>query len=169
MKNIPRKSWLNPKVSVKKSPIHDLGLFAKKPIKVDEIVMIIGGTTLTDKEVEDKMKRGERYDGVALATNLNLSIEPQDWPGIHGNHSCNPNLWMKDEVTITARRDIRLEEELTTDYAMYTIHPNWSMRCNCKSSLCRRLITGNDWKLRELRERYRDHFSPIIEKLITNG
>ena len=166
MNDIPRRSWLSPKVSVKKSPIHDLGLFADKAIKKDESVMILGGTKLTDKEVEEKRKNGERYDGVALGTNINLSIAPREWPGIHGNHSCNPNLWMKDAITIMSRRDIGVDEELTTDYAMYTIHPNWSMECNCRSSLCRKLITGNDWSLPELQERYRDHFSPIIEKLI---
>jgi uncharacterized protein len=169
LKNIPRKSWLNPKVSVKKSPIHGLGLFATKPIKKDEIVMILGGKILTDLEVEDKVNKGERYDGIALGTNLNLSIEPRDWPGIHGNHSCNPNLWMKEAVTITARHDIGLDEELTTDYAVYTIHPKWSMKCNCGSNLCRKLITGHDWRLPELQERYRGHLSPIVEMLIGPG
>lgn len=166
MNDIPRRSWLSPKVSVKKSPIHNLGLFANKVIKKDETLMILGGTKLTDREVEEKKKNGERYDGVALDMNVNLSIAPREWPGIHGNHSCNPNLWMKEAITIMSRRDIGVDEELTTDYAMYTIHPNWSMECNCRSSLCRKLITGNDWRLPELQERYRAHFSPIIERLI---
>lgn len=127
MNDIPRRSWLNPKASVKKSPIHNLGLFANKAIKTGEVVMILGGTTLTDNEVEEKIGNGERYDGVAMGININLSIAPQDWPGIHGNHSCNPNLWMKDEITIVSRRDIGVDEELTTDYATYTLHPKWSI------------------------------------------
>jgi uncharacterized protein len=137
-----------------------------QPIKRNEIVVILGGTTLADKEVEEKVKSGERYDGVALGTNINLFIAPPDWPGIHGNHSCNPNLWMNDAVTIISRLDISVDEELTTDYGTYTIHPKWSMKCNCRSSLCRKLITGNDWRLPELQERYREHYSPVVEKLI---
>jgi uncharacterized protein len=160
------RSWLNPKILVKKSRIHNLGLFAKESIKKGEIVATLGGTTLTDEEVDNKIKGGERYDGVTLGRNLNLSIVPKDWPGIYGNHSCDPNLWMKDALTVVARRDIGPGEELTTDYAMYTISSKWSMRCNCGSSLCRKLITGNDWKRPDLQQRYGGHFSPVIEKLI---
>jgi len=153
-------------VTVRESYIHNLGLFANAAIAREETVAVLGGTTLTNREVDEKIRNGERYDGVVLDRDKNLNIAPRDWPGIYGNHSCDPNLWMKDRVTIIARRNIRPGEELTTDYAMYTISPDWSMECNCGSSLCRRLITGNDWKLPELRARYRGHFSPVIEKLI---
>jgi uncharacterized protein len=166
MNDIPSRSWLSPNVTVRKSRIHNLGLFANAAIAREETVAILGGTTLTDREVDEKMRSDERYDGVALDRNKNLNIAPRDWPGIYGNHSCDPNLWMKGRVTIIARRDVRPGEELTTDYAMYTISPGWSMECNCGSSLCRRVITGNDWKLPELRARYRGHFSPVIENLI---
>lgn len=166
MDDIPSKSWLNPTVTVNKSSIHGLGLFASNMIEKDEVVAILGGTTLTDYEVEEKMKDGERYDGVVLDRNLNLSISPKDWPGIYGNHSCDPNLRMKDAVTVVARRDVRPNEELTTDYAIYTISSNWSMRCGCASGSCRKVITGNDWKLSELQARYRGQFSPVIQKLM---
>ena len=35
------------------------------------------------------------------------------------NHSCDPNTWMEDEVTISARRDIQAGEEITADYALW--------------------------------------------------
>jgi hypothetical protein len=167
MRSIPRDSWLSSKAEVRKSPIHNLGLFANAKIRKNDTVAILGGTKLTDEEVDQLIKIGERYDGVALNLNSNLAIAPKDWLGIHGNHSCDPNLWMKDEVTIVARRDIKVDEELTTDYAMYTISKKWSMECRCGSLLCRDFITGNDWKLHELQDRYRGHFSPFIEMMIT--
>ena len=37
---------------------------------------------------------------------------------LYTNHSCDPNVWMQDEVTLAARRDIAIGEELTIDYAM---------------------------------------------------
>ena len=85
------------------------------------------------------------------------------------NHSCDSNMWMKDEVTLIARRDIAAGEEVTMDYAMHFADPNWTMRntCSCGSPLCRGTITGRDWMLKELQERYRDHFSPLINRRIT--
>jgi hypothetical protein len=109
---------------------------------------------------------GRRYDGVVLAADRNLSIEPADWPGIHGNHSCDPNLWMRDAVTVVARRRIGPGDELTVDYALYSAAPWWSMRCNCGASNCRRVITGNDWQLQDLQSRYRGHFAPLVTRLI---
>lgn len=35
------------------------------------------------------------------------------------NHSCDPNVWMLDEVTLAARRKVQQGDELTGDYAMW--------------------------------------------------
>ncbi len=60
-------------------------------------------------------------------------------------------------------------DEVTMDYAMHFVDPEWTMRnpCACGSPLCRRTITGKDWMLKDLRERYRDHFSPLINSRIS--
>lgn len=163
---ILRTSWLSPKVVAKKSPIHNLGLYSIHTIGKDEVVMVLGGRTMTDKQVREKVKRGERYDGVTIDRDLNLSILPIDWQGIYGNHSCDSNLWMIDEVTIIARQEIKANEELTIDYALFTISPDWHLECNCGQDLCRKLITGSDWKIPELRKRYERHFTPYINRLI---
>jgi hypothetical protein len=52
------------------------------------------------------------------------------------------------------------------DYALFTAQPGWAMHCRCGSPLCRHRVTGNDWKLAGLRERYRGHFSPFINDRI---
>jgi hypothetical protein len=36
------------------------------------------------------------------------------------------------------------------------------MSCACGSSLCRELITGADWQLPELQDRYGDHWIPEL-------
>ena len=163
---VPPYSWLDRRVKVERSGIHGLGLFATAPIRKGEVVEVLGGTTLTDSQVQAVIARGERYDGIALAHDYNLRIEPPDWPGVHGNHSCDPNLWMHDEVTVEARRDIHVGEELTTDYALYTIASWWSMPCTCSSRLCRRVVTGDDWQHPELIARYRGHFAPVVARRI---
>lgn len=164
--DVPARSWLDRRVVVARSPIHGLGLFAAAPIGEGEVVEVLGGTALDDAEVRAAIERGERYDGIALEPGRSLRIEPADWPGIHGNHSCDPNLWMRDAVTVVARRAAPAGEELTVDYALFSASDWWSMDCRCGSALCRGVVTGDDWRRPELAARYRGHFAPVVERLL---
>jgi uncharacterized protein len=40
------------------------------------------------------------------------------------------------------------------------------MHCHCASTLCRGVVTANDWQLPVLQERYAGHFSPFINARI---
>jgi uncharacterized protein len=123
-------------------------------------VEILGGRTLTDAAVKAAIDRGERYDGIAIGPDLNLSIEPADWPGIHGNHSCDPTLWMADAIRVVVRRPVAVGDELTVDYALFSATPWWPMLCNCGAPNCRGVVSGEDWRRPELQARYAGHFSP---------
>ena len=116
---------------------------------------------VTDADVRDAIARGERYDGIVLGDDRNLRLVPPDWPGIHGNHSCDPNLWLADEVTLVTRRPVAAGEELTVDYATMTV-VSWEMECRCGAAICRGVVTGDDWRRPDLRQRYGGHFSPFI-------
>jgi uncharacterized protein len=133
--DVPREAWLDAGLAVRPSPIHGLGLFAAHRIRTGVVVMRLGGVRLTDGEVHRQIANGERYDGILIGENLNLQIEPRDWPGIHGNHSCDPNLWLTGPVEISARCDIDADQEVSTDYAIYTMTSDWSMPCSCGSPL----------------------------------
>jgi uncharacterized protein len=150
---------------VRPSSIDGLGLFATAPIAPGEIVEVLGGTILTDAQVQARIDGGQRYDGIGLGPDRNLAIDPS-WPGIYGNHACDPNLWMRDAVTISARRPVVAGEELTIDYALFTANPRWSMECRCGSRLCRGVVTGGDWRRSDLQARYRGHFAPFTTQLI---
>jgi uncharacterized protein len=80
------------------------------------------------------------------------------------NHSCDPNVWMADEVTLVARRAIAPLEELTIDYALFELDRSWTARwlCQCGSALCRGSVTGRDYELAELQARYGRHFHPMV-------
>ena len=147
-------------------------MFASAPIKQGEVVNIWGGTLLLTEEdiaTSDQAKewRAKGYvwatigEGLYLAALLNEGEE--DLTELI-NHSCDPNVWMKDEVTLVTRRDIVVGEELTIDYAMLGEDEEWvgPWECRCGSELCRGRYTGNDWRQKELQERYRNHFSPFI-------
>lgn len=100
-----------------------------------------------------------------------FSVEDRgDDQGYFINHSCDSNLWMQGTFTLIAKRDITPNEEITADYALWEA---WgyvsSWDCNCGSLLCRKKVTGKDWRLPEVQKRYLNHFSPLINKRIKDS
>lgn len=85
------------------------------------------------------------------------------------NHSCDPNTWMTDQITMVARRDIEPDEEITLDWVMWN-SDEWEIsksgKCFCSSKNCRKYITPTDWKIPELQKRYAGHFSPLVQEKI---
>jgi uncharacterized protein len=164
------RSWVDPRVEVRVSNIQGRGGFAREPIYKDEIVGVIGGTIMTEREFEAFAATTAEYDAVQIDEDLHLVDLSPDPRATNGsfNHSCDSKLWMRDEVTIVARRDIQAGEELTIDYALFTTLPFWKldMECHCDSPLCRHIITGNDWQSPEVQQRYSGHFSPFINHRI---
>ncbi len=158
-------TWYDPRVEIRSSSVQGNGMFATQPIHEGEVVVRIGGTVMMEEEFRAYIATVPRYNAVQIGEGLHLVDIPTSPGGM--NHSCDANLWMRDEVTVVARRDIAAGEELTQDYALYTTSPTWSMRpCRCGAPACRQEITGNDWQLPDVQERYRDHFSPFINERI---
>jgi uncharacterized protein len=67
---------------------------------------------------------------------------------------------------LVALRDIKAGEELTFDYAMSDGSPYDEFECCCGSANCRKKVTGNDWKLPGLWEKYKGYFSPYLARRI---
>src|SRR5437660_1689084 len=163
--NYPPPTWYDPRVEVRPSAIQGMGMFASQPIHEGEIVVKIGGSIMTEEEFRAYISTVARYNAVQIGEGLHLVDVPTSLGGM--NHCCDANLWMHDEVTVVARRAITAGEELTQDYALYTISPTWSMQpCRCGMPVCRQVITGNDWQRPDVQERYRDHFSPFLNERI---
>jgi hypothetical protein len=164
-------SWLYPRIEIREAPGRGHGSFALAPIGAGEIVTVWGGQVFTLAHVQ--AGKAWKKSLVAIDEGLYLGEEMSDGPYQPGpdhylNHSCDPNVWMVDEVTLAARRDIAKDEELTADYALWEEDENTIMRwtCSCGSPLCRGRVTGRDWRLPTLRECYRGHFSPFINQRI---
>jgi hypothetical protein len=167
--------WIDTRIEIRHSPIHGNGMFAVAPIKQSEVVTIWGGTLLlADEDLEGTKAQEWRAKGYVWATiggGLHLasllSGDDEDLSNFM-NHSCDPNVWMQDEVILIARRDIGAGEELTIDYAMFEGDEDWTptWECRCGSRFCRGRFTGKDWQREELQERYRNHFSPFINDRI---
>jgi uncharacterized protein len=170
MKTYLPQTWFAPRLEIRKSPISGNGMFAREPIKKDEIVCIVGGTVMTDSEFIAFQATHSFYNSIQIDKKLHLVENPDITELLDSsmNHSCDSNTWMEDEVTLVARRDIESGEEVTVDYALFTTQSNWMLdnRCHCRSPHCRRIITGDDWRREEIQERYRNHFSPFLNRRI---
>jgi uncharacterized protein len=147
-------------------------MFAREMIRKNEIVSIVGGFAMAGVEFEAFQASHSRYNAIQIDENLHLVEQVEITESLEGsmNHSCDSNIWMADEVTLVARRDIAAGKELTVDYALFTVQENWMLEtsCHCGSPCCRQTITGNDWKRKDIQERYFNHFSPFINRRIAN-
>lgn len=158
-------TWYAPVLEIRPSPMQGNGMFATRPIHEGEVVVIIGGRVMSNVQFRAFITTVPRYNAIQIGEDAHL-VDISTAPG-GMNHSCDANLWLRDEVTVIARREIMAGEELTQDYVIYTTSPDWVMSpCRCGSSLCRHTVTGNDWQRRDVQERYKDHFSPFINERI---
>ncbi|WP_170213362.1 SET domain-containing protein [Catellatospora citrea] len=157
--------WLHTDVEVDTSPIAGKGLFTRAALPAGTIVSRLGGRLVSEAELRElfaRAAREQRYvDTVSVAHDLHLVLPPRQ-PNGYGNHSCDPNLWWVDAYTLAARRDIAAGEELTNDYGTSTAVADFRMDCACGTALCRSVLTGDDWQLPDLRERYGDHWIPLL-------
>jgi uncharacterized protein len=163
-------SWYDPRVEIRPSDIQGGGMYARAPIRMGETVAIVGGTPMTDAEFAAFRVTVERYNAAQIDEDLHLVDLIQTPDRVDGslNHSCDSNLWMNDAVTLAARRDIAAGAELTLDYALMTSDPGWRLDrpCQCGSPACRRVVTGDDWRLPDVQRRYAGHFAPYLNNRI---
>src|SRR5512138_2267679 len=158
MKTYLSQTWKDPRIEFRGSPIRGEGLFASEPIREGEVVVIVGGTVMSEAEFEAFQDTHSFYTFIQIDKHLYLVEDLRITRSTNGamNHSCDSNTWMADEATLVARRDIAAGEELTVDYALFTTRSSWMLdnRCRCGSPDCRRVITGDDWMRKDVQDRY---------------
>ena len=165
------KSYRSPKTEVKgSSKIEGKGVFARELIKKGEIVAIKADHVFNSKEYEKLDETTMHYclqieDDFFLGPRNKEEIEDN---AIFINHSCDPTVGFDGQITYVALRDIKVGEELCHDYTMCFTGRNIEFECNCGSKNCRGKVTDNDWKLKELQERYSKHFALFILKKINS-
>ncbi|HXL82078.1 MAG TPA: SET domain-containing protein-lysine N-methyltransferase [Pyrinomonadaceae bacterium] len=166
---MPYLSYISPKAIVRESPIHGKGLFAAEPIAKGEIVCIKGGSIINRKTLES-MPDWFRAAEIQIADDLFIAPtkeEERNGSMIFSNHSCEPNIGVQGQIVFVAMRDIAPREELTHDWAMTDDDEN-EHQCNCGTATCRKVISGQDWRREDLREKYEGYFSwYLIDKMTT--
>ena len=160
-------SYLSPKTEIRKSKIEGDGLFAAKQIRKGEVVGVKGGhvfDSLTLAKIRSKI--GDSYFQITD----NLFVGPLKKDEVRGsmmclNHSCEPNVGIQGNIVFVSIRDIAAGEEITLDYAMCE-DEEYNLNCLCGSKSCRKLITGKDWMIKSLQERYDGYFSAFLQRKI---
>jgi SET domain-containing protein len=161
-------SYRSPKTEVRESKIHGRGLFAIADIAKNEIVAIKGGHIVDRKSLREEITPLLGPVEIQIGDDLFIapvSDEERELSMLYLNHSCDPNLGVRGEITFVAMRDLRAGEELTHDWAM-TDDDDYSIECNCGAPDCRNTLTGKDWQRRDLQERYAGYFSAYLARKI---
>ncbi|HEV2801366.1 MAG TPA: SET domain-containing protein-lysine N-methyltransferase [Pyrinomonadaceae bacterium] len=170
--HIERKlSYISPKAMVRESRIHGRGLFAVEPFERDEIVAVKGGHIFDRRTLEliaPVLGAAEIQIGRDLFIGP-LAESEREGSMIYSNHSCEPNIGVRGQIVFVAMRGIAAGEELTHDWAT-TDDDTYRMECRCGAPTCRRVITGQDWRRRDLQERYAGYISwYLLEKIRLAG
>jgi uncharacterized protein len=157
-------SYRSPKTEVCDSKIHGRGLFATSDIAKHEIVAVKGGHIVNRQTLRREVT--PRLGPIEIQIDHDLFIAPvtdeeRELSMLYSNHSCDPNLGIRGQITFVAMRDIRPGEELTHDWAM-TDEDDYSIKCNCGAANCRKVLTGKDWQRPELQARYVGYFSAYL-------
>jgi SET domain-containing protein len=164
------KTWRSAKIEVSDATLAGRGVIAVDDIAKDDIVAIKAGNIITRAEIEQAT---DNAGDMALQIDDDFYLAPRSANEIEEmsvfiNHSCDPNVGFRGQVVYVALRDIRAGEELCHDYAMER-SDDYALDCHCGSPLCRGKVSGEDWKIPELQQRYGDYFSIYIRNKIQRG
>jgi SET domain-containing protein len=168
---MPPLSYRSPNTEVRESKIHGRGLFAKTDVATGEVVAIKGGHIIDRETLRREIT--PQLGPVEIQIDDDLFVAPvnpdeRELSMLYTNHSCDPNIGIRGEITFVAMRDIRAGEELTHDWAM-TDNDDYSVECNCGVSACRKTLTGRDWRRPELQKKYAGYFSAYLAKKIAKA
>jgi len=167
---MPNFSYRSPKTVVKDSPIEGRGLFATASIKKGEIVAIKGRYIFNRRtlcEVEETLGPAE----IPIAEDFfigPLHSEEREGGMLFTNHSCDPTIGIQGQIVFVALRDIEAGEELTHDWAT-TDDDTYELHCHCEARDCRGIVTGQDWRRKDLQEKYRGYMAWYLQRKIDEG
>ena len=154
----------NKYIVVKESEINSKGVFANKDISKGKIIGEFNGKICSLKEAEEK-----KFD-----MNYLLQLDWDKWMLVESkekylNHSCGPNIGIKNNKLITLK-DIRKNEELTIDYDLLEWdHLGDFMKCGCKSKNCRKLIRGYKYLDEETKIKYKGFIPGFLSENINQN
>jgi SET domain-containing protein len=134
-------------VTVAKSKIHGVGVFAARDFAAGEIIIPIDDSRIVDDEHPLHPESDEHSYHCDYLANGKVVLMPS--PERHINSNCDPNTYVKTVDSaryVVARRFIKAGEEITCDYII-DCHGGIVWQCNCGSSRCRGTIVSSFFEL----------------------
>jgi uncharacterized protein len=158
-------SYISPRLESK--PLAEkgyYGIYAREPIAAGELLVMWSGRLVETGSLDD-------VEPLMLSRSIQVEdhlymIPVQTEAADFVNHSCNPNAGMSGQIGLVAMRDIARGEEICYDYAMSDGSAYDEFECHCGEPTCRHHVTGSDWMLPDLQQRYAGYFSPYIQRRI---
>jgi SET domain-containing protein len=141
------------------------GVFARQKIVAGDL-LVVWGVSIVPTELWSTLSPVKRRHSIQVEENLYLVPHEMPEVGDFVNHSCSPNAGLSGQTALVARCTIQPGEEICYDYAMSDGSAYDEFACGCGSVLCRGRVTGHDWRLPELQERYAGAFSPYLQRRI---
>lgn len=120
-------------ISVRKSEIHGKGVFANRDFKKGELILKWKPKVLKKEDLKKISKKEEQYIFHAGGDVYFLKQTPERFV----NHSCKPNMYVKDHCEY-AKRDIKSGEELTTNYFESGDKDENEFVCKCGDKKCKK-------------------------------
>ena len=162
-----RQSWLTSTAEIRLTEAKGgRGVFATEPIPTNTTVAAFGGSVVDRKELE-ALGDAVAHHSLQIDDDLFLASLPPFDPADYVNHSCDPNCGIIGSVLLVTMRDVDAGEELCFDYAMTDSDDYDQFKCKCNTPGCREVVSGDDWKQPELRDRYAGWFSEYLARRIT--
>ncbi|OGE84294.1 MAG: hypothetical protein A2846_02025 [Candidatus Doudnabacteria bacterium RIFCSPHIGHO2_01_FULL_49_9] len=130
------------------------GVFATKEFILGEVVIEFTGKIFKGDELPDP------YNNVVdhyIQVGVNEYIGPSGKLDDFINHSCSPNagLFFTDKgIFLKTINKIGAGEEITFDYSTTMLDDDWTMKCDCGSNKCRKIIKEFRFLPEETKERY---------------
>lgn len=162
-------NWIHPALEVRGTAHCGYGVFASKDIPAGVTVIVYGGVILTEAEFEALPEELQHFpfniaEGFFLAPRNGNDLGV----GERVNHSCEPNVGFSGQLTLVTLRDLRCGEEVTFDYATCVASDDgaFTMECACGAPSCRKVITGQDWRLAEVQKRLLPHYQPFLRERV---
>lgn len=157
---------LTPRAEARLLDGNQLGIFAISPISVGTVIAVCG-SMIHSSDVLEHMPQEHMRTALQIEDNLFVQTIADSDNTCVINHSCYPNSGFLNAVQIVAMQDIPAGQEITYDDAMTNGTSNRRFVCHCNLIDCRGEITGDDWRQKNLQERYRGYFSPYLTRRIT--
>jgi hypothetical protein len=159
------RNYLSPLAEAREISPKGFGSFAVTPIPMGTIIATFGGTIVNRVNFET-FPLEQRSRSIQIDVNQFVVGPELREPGDSINHSCLPNCGMRNATQLITMREIAVGEELTYDYATSDASDYDEFDCACRSDECRGRVTGNDWQIPEIQNRYNKSFSPYIQRKI---